>query len=288
MSMPPFQAASRASPHVPPSEWTSSFIQHHHPSQAAAAQQQTPLDYGSTYSPSPSAYYQPMYPNISAYPPLLQQQHQPYAKQKGKQKLVELDDQHWESQFAAFEQGGAGMHEDDMDAEAAEAIEKEMAGYDESFYGDFESIWNGINAERAENEMEDATADLDAFHDQFINGDQLLGPDGKPDLGEYTFEPDNPYLKHNDPFALGQSFLEKPGSGNLSQAALAFEAAVLQDHEKAQAWVLLGQTQAQNEKELAAIRALEQAIKVDPGNLAAFDELGSQLYERRIRYTSLF
>jgi len=35
------------------------------------------------------------------------------------------------------------------------------------------------------------------------------------------------------------------------------------------AWVMLGSAQAQNEKEAPAIRALEQAIKVDPANLEA-------------------
>jgi len=37
----------------------------------------------------------------------------------------------------------------------------------------------------------------------------------------------------------------------------------------AEAWVALGQAQAQNEKESPAIRALEYAIKLDPGNLEA-------------------
>jgi tetratricopeptide (TPR) repeat protein len=54
--------------------------------------------------------------------------------------------------------------------------------------------------------------------------------------------------------------------GNLSLAALAFEAAVQKDSRHIQAWTMLGSTQAQNEKETPAIRALEQALKLDPSN----------------------
>jgi len=57
--------------------------------------------------------------------------------------------------------------------------------------------------------------------------------------------------------------------GNLSLAALAFEAAVQKEPQHIQAWTMLGSTQAQNEKETPAIRALEQALKLDPNNLDA-------------------
>jgi len=57
--------------------------------------------------------------------------------------------------------------------------------------------------------------------------------------------------------------------GNLSLAALAFEAAVQKDPSHVEAWVLLGSSQAQNEKETPAIRAMEQALKLDPTNLDA-------------------
>ena len=57
--------------------------------------------------------------------------------------------------------------------------------------------------------------------------------------------------------------------GNLSLAALAFEAAVQKDPQHVEAWVKLGAAQAQNEKESPAIRALEQALKLDPSNLEA-------------------
>jgi len=57
--------------------------------------------------------------------------------------------------------------------------------------------------------------------------------------------------------------------GNLSLAALAFEAAAQKDPQHIDAWVMLGSAQAQNEKETPAIRALEQTLKLDPNNLTA-------------------
>jgi peroxin-5 len=60
------------------------------------------------------------------------------------------------------------------------------------------------------------------------------------------------------------------GSGQLSQAALAFEAAVQKSPSHAEAWFHLGTTQAENEKEGPAILALEKSVREDPLNAAAF------------------
>jgi peroxin-5 len=93
----------------------------------------------------------------------------------------------------------------------------------------------------------------------------------EPMLGDYMFEQQNPYLENNQAsrsaFEEGKLILES--HGNLSLAALAFEAAVQQDPNHVEAWVLLGAAQAQNEKESPAIRALEKALQLDPNNLDA-------------------
>ena len=70
-----------------------------------------------------------------------------------------------------------------------------------------------------------------------------------------------------NPFDEGVQIMDS--GGNLSLAALAFEAAVQKDPTHVAAWVRLGSAQAQNEKETPAIRALEEAIKLDPNNLEA-------------------
>jgi peroxin-5 len=92
----------------------------------------------------------------------------------------------------------------------------------------------------------------------------------EPMLGDYMFEEQNPFLENSasrSAFEEGKQILES--HGNLSLAALAFEAAVQQDPNHVEAWVLLGAAQAQNEKESPAIRALEKALQLDPTNLDA-------------------
>ncbi|MCJ1370166.1 Peroxisomal membrane signal receptor PTS1 [Loxospora ochrophaea] len=197
---------------------------------------------------------------------------------KGKGRMVELDDQNWEQQFAEID--AAGRH--DLDAEANAAMEAELNDLDrsvpsETTYGDFESIWQGIQAETlAARQMvdgDDLDFGADGGHmgdfDQWADFDGLNTHGGfrDPQLGEYIFEDDNIFQSLNDPFDEGLKIMNE--AGNLSLAALAFEAAVQKDPMHVQAWCMLGSAQAQNEKESPAIRALEQALKLDSSNLDA-------------------
>lgn len=205
---------------------------------------------------------------------------------KGKERMVELDDTEWESQFASLEQvDQTATEEDVLSDEAAAKMEEELNAMDRSVapqeenqetetdhFGDFESIWRGIQAETstARNLVSEERFDMgdqDAF-------DQWEGFDGlntarDPSLGDYVFESstENPFTSLADPFAEGQKIMLE--GGNLSLAALAFEAAVQKAPDHAAAWTALGSAQAQNEKESPAIRALEQALKLDPSNLDA-------------------
>jgi peroxin-5 len=208
---------------------------------------------------------------------------QPYAPQnmqqpmqdsgKGKGRMVELDDQDWEAQFAQLEQGD----QDTLDAEANKRIEAELNEMDRSVdatdFGDFESIWEGI---KAETEHARQLADEENFVDGMHMGDldQWEGFDGlnthtirDPPMGDYLFEQNNAFANITNPFEEGIKIMED--GGNLSLAALAFEAAVQKDPNHIAAWVKLGESQAQNEKETPAIRALEHALKQDPSNLEA-------------------
>lgn len=87
------------------------------------------------------------------------------------------------------------------------------------------------------------------------------------EMGHYLFEENNIFKDVPNAFEEGMKIVRE--GGNLSLAALAFEAAVQRDENFVEAWVALGQAQAQNEKESPAIRALEQALKLDPDNLEA-------------------
>ncbi|KAL6703160.1 Peroxisomal membrane signal receptor PTS1 [Coniothyrium glycines] len=186
--------------------------------------------------------------------------HQPFAPHnfqrpmqdagKGKGRMVELDDQDWEAQFAELDK--TDQHDlDALDAQANKDIEAELNEMDRQLANE-------------ENFIEGHVGDLD----------QWEGFDGlnthsvrDPAMGDYLFEQENLFNSVTNPFEEGVKIMEE--GGNLSLAALAFEAAVQKDANHIAAWVRLGESQAQNEKETPAIRALEHALKQDPSNLEA-------------------
>ena len=198
---------------------------------------------------------------------------------KGKGRMVELDDKNWEQEFAQID-----AHDvNDLDAKANAAIETELHDLDRSVLsenddGAFESIWRGIQTETAENRhvvndirFDDLNFEIgDGLQPDFDpwNGFDAIQPQGgfrDPQLGDYLFEDENVFRAVEDPFGEGMKIMQE--AGNLSLAALAFEAAVQKNPQHVEAWNMLGSAQAQNEKESPAIRALEQALKLDPSNL---------------------
>ncbi|CAO1630780.1 unnamed protein product [Sympodiomycopsis kandeliae] len=128
------------------------------------------------------------------------------------------------------------------------------------------------------------TGGLDGTEDQFLDGFGTIGADGYPRLGTYRLSQQNPYMEHADPLSEGLNLLSSGGS--LQDATLAFEAATAKpqtggtggevgevDRERrarSEAWRRLGEAQAMNERETQAIRALEEAVRVDEGNLEAY------------------
>ncbi|KAK2875395.1 hypothetical protein FQN49_001621 [Arthroderma sp. PD_2] len=208
-----------------------------------------------------------------------QQPQQPQMEQqdaKGKGRMIELDDQNWEAQFAEIDASGQA----NLDDEANAAMEKELEDLDRSVpteaneFADFENVWRGIQAETAANRQlvgEDEKIENMAMGDfsEWENFDGGLNTHNyrDPQLGDYLFEDENAFRAVGNPFEEGVRILEE--GGNLSLAALAFEAAVQKDPTHVQAWTMLGSAQAQNEKESPAIRALEQALKLDANNLDA-------------------
>jgi peroxin-5 len=217
----------------------------------------------------------------------MQQQRGVSADAKGKSRMLELDDSNWEAQFAEME--SSHQDQDAVSDEAIRAMEPELDELDRSVQpetdhdGDFESVWRGIRAERDSRQMTADEAEFGAAlsNEDFAawdNFDSSLGLnthsnplERDPHLGNYMFESQNPYLENPNAsasaFDQGVQILKE--HGNLSLAALAFEAAVQQNPSHIEAWTLLGSAQAQNEKESPAIRALERALILDPNNLDA-------------------
>ncbi|KAK6948458.1 hypothetical protein Daesc_010224 [Daldinia eschscholtzii] len=268
------------------------------PEDYAKFQQMTGQANSSRASPMPSAmqYQNPMMGmgmmngmnmgysmnNMPMYRPMAQQQFSPSVEQdkgKGKEKVVELDDQQWEEQFKQLELQEKDAKEKDVNAD----LEPELNKLDEKIlesetneFGDFESIWRGIRAEEAaakealnEEEWVEQLGDpewSDRFGDWGMPGaNSRLMMD--PAIENYLFEEENLFKDTANPFEEGMRIVDE--GGNLSLASLAFEAAVQKDPKHVEAWVQLGMAQAQNEKETAAIRALEQAKNLDPNNAPA-------------------
>lgn len=84
---------------------------------------------------------------------------------------------------------------------------------------------------------------------------------------EYTFDERNPLKdKFEDPFAEGLRRLEQ---GDIPSAALLFEASVQREPNNALAWRYLGTTQAQNEDDKSAIKALRNCLHLQPDDQQA-------------------
>ncbi|CAH0554776.1 unnamed protein product [Brassicogethes aeneus] len=83
---------------------------------------------------------------------------------------------------------------------------------------------------------------------------------------EYVFSEENPMFDINNPLERGKALLEE---GDFPSAVLCFEAAVKKEPENAEAWFLLGKTQAENEQDPNAIPALNKCLELDSTNLEA-------------------
>ncbi|KAI8066519.1 hypothetical protein BC940DRAFT_302358 [Gongronella butleri] len=131
---------------------------------------------------------------------------------------------------------------------------------------------------RPEHVMEELD-DEDDFDNRWEDEFGTFAPGGAdahlPQVGSYTFEVDNPYLSHENPMSEAMALMARQSQGDavvsLSELALVLEAAIQADIRggDTKAWTFLGHVQSQNEKEVAAIRALQRAVDLDPANLDA-------------------
>ncbi|XP_036841403.1 PEX5-related protein isoform X5 [Oncorhynchus mykiss] len=83
-----------------------------------------------------------------------------------------------------------------------------------------------------------------------------IPPSSSPIEKGYYFHTNNPYKEWPNAFEEGQ---QKARDGDLNNAVLLLEAAILQDPSDSEAWQVLGTTQAENENEQAAIVSLQSS-----------------------------
>lgn len=200
-----------------------------------------------------------------------QQQHQQQPQQnfetgdvKGKGKEVDTQElqTRFEEQFRLHDEQEEELA---VEAELNRLDEKMMEN--ETGFGDFESIWKGIQeGEAAMRNMPDEDLDI-----KWSDGIDSWGGGGRmssdPLIEDYLFEEDNLFKDQANPFEEGVRIMDE--GGNLSLAALAFEAAVQKDPQHIEAWARLGSAQSQNEKEDAALRAYQRVLQLDGNNLDA-------------------
>ncbi|XP_010769943.1 PEX5-related protein [Notothenia coriiceps] len=96
----------------------------------------------------------------------------------------------------------------------------------------------------------------------------------------YYFHTDNPYKDLSNAFEEGQ---KKSREGDLQNAVLMLEGAVLQDPQDSEAWQVLGTTQAENENEQSAIVSLQRCLELHPNNLTALMALAVSLTNTGMR-----
>ena len=197
---------------------------------------------------------------------------------KGKGRMIELNDEQWEAQFASLDRTQA--QERNVATPPSSKTDAEKATRSETLVGeDVEGLWKGLISDdvtdrpdmteyrrsqiTSEEMGQSGLGDVDLLELGILGGWDA----GTHPLGSYVFEVNNPLDGASQAYEFGVRVMAE--GGNLSTAALAFEVAVQKAPGHVAAWIGLGNAQAQNEKETAAIRALEEALRLEPNNLTA-------------------
>ncbi|ORX62856.1 TPR-like protein [Hesseltinella vesiculosa] len=197
-----------------------------------------------------------------------------------------FDTQTWDAQFAAFDH----VDQDQTTSTTLDQDQLQHAGSVDKNTVENETTdtIDGIGSllqdlqdqmARPEQAYEQELEDLDEnrWEDEFGTFDE--SNKHMPKVGSYTFEIDNPYLSHDDPLGESMAMLARQSRGDttisLSELALALEATIQSSVNGGDSitWTYLGQVQSQNEKEVAAVRALQHAVDLDPDNLQALMSL---------------
>jgi peroxin-5 len=143
---------------------------------------------------------------------------------------------------------------------------QELATDDTDFFEKFNNSWkNGTDLNQ-----DVQTNDTGNYWDDDYNPNptsQTTNYDPDPvtaPLKLYQLEDENPFLDTSDAMEEGLRLWHQ--GGQLSAAALCFESVVRSSPDNSLAWMYLGQVQAENEKEDAAIAALQKCVQLDPEN----------------------
>ncbi|CUM66841.1 uncharacterized protein PRCAT00004525001 [Priceomyces carsonii] len=184
----------------------------------------------------------------------------------------------WDNQFRQIEELTNETKEAEEDIQKADSSPDFVV--DDKYQATFQEVWDSLNSEAIENDfisqqyedfkntkVDPLPADLSQWERDFAKYALT-----RAHFGDYRFEEkeSNQFLdlpQDQDPYEIGLQLMEN--GAKLSEAALAFEAAIQKNQNHIDAWLKLGEVQTQNEKEIAGISALEKCLELHPENSEA-------------------
>lgn len=184
----------------------------------------------------------------------------------------------WDNRFKEIEELSAEAKE----VEQGDIKESELDEIvvDDKYQATFQEVWDLLNLDAVENDF------ISQQYEDFKNSQGEVFPpnmeqwekdfaryaSARAHFGDYKFESkeSNQFLDlpaDQDPYQIGLQLMEN--GAKLSEAALAFEAAINKDPQHVDAWLKLGEVQTQNEKEISGITALEKCLELHAENSEA-------------------
>lgn len=186
----------------------------------------------------------------------------------------------WDNQFKEIEELSADALAAEETATADKQEVEDDIAIDDKYQATFQEVWDSLNSDAIENDF------ISQQYEEFKNSQGETYPASmlqwerdfakyastRAHFGDYKFESkeSNQFMdlpSTEDPYQIGLQLMEN--GAKLSEAALAFEAAIARDENHVQAWLKLGEVQTQNEKEVAGITALEKCLELNPENSEA-------------------
>ncbi|XP_046416641.1 peroxisomal targeting signal 1 receptor isoform X1 [Neodiprion virginianus] len=147
------------------------------------------------------------------------------------------------------ELAAAGTWAEEFSTENSET--QDADDYKSNFWTRLQDEWEKISASDEVSTSHPWLSEYEKYYDPFQ---------------EYTFTEENVMKDIPNALEEGKKRLE---AGDLPSAVLCFEAAVQQEKDNSDAWLLLGKTQAENEQDPLAISALKHCLSLDPTNSVA-------------------
>lgn len=190
----------------------------------------------------------------------------------------------WDNRFKEIEELSETTKGAELAAELAadkqQEAEIEEIVVDDKYQATFQEVWDTLNSDATENDL------ITEQYEEFKKSQGEVFPPNmeqwekdfaryalaRAHFGDYKFESKelNQFLDlptDQDPYLIGLQLMEN--GAKLSEAALAFEAAINKDPQHVDAWLKLGEVQTQNEKEIAGITALEKCLELHAENSEA-------------------